>query len=342
MDINFNILDYTGTTDTYIGSSDVDVGLDSFHNDHGPITKDSVTSDPKIIPTHIGECSLASHNLGRTDVCSNSKTVQFIAGKLGITGDIKSVIEQAKKIKGCGTEKCVVEKTVGSKDALSVFKVEGPRDNKLLNNVNIDRTLLQWTEVWKDFIPYNFNMRDYADHSLSGGYVVNEPDTLATRRMDDNYEAGYRTMACVINSDTYSGQGKHWMALFVDMRGCRPHGTKVATIEFFNSSGNSPVGEWAMWLSKTKGQLESININAEVVPVTNRKQQRSRTECGVYSLFYIWCRLNGIKWNYFRESPVPDQIMFEFRQHLFSGDGPKVGKTFSWDEYTKQVNIAWE
>lgn len=335
---NFNIYEFTDNLVT--GSSDVDVGIESFVNDHGPVTKDGVATS--MIPATISECSLANRKLGSKDVCSNSKTVQFIAGKLGISGDVSTIMSSAKSKTSCNTEKCVVTKLVNTPAALSVFKLEGPRDNKLLNNVNIDRTLQQWTTVWPDFTPYNFNMLDYYDYSLRGGYRVNEPDTLSSRRMDDNYEAGYRTMACVINSDTYDGPGKHWMAFFVDMRGCKPRGTKKATIEFFNSSGNSPVGEWSMWMAKTKEQLASIDIDSEVVAVANRKQQRSRTECGVYSLYYIWCRLNDIPWDYFRKYPVPDQLMFEFRQHLFDGAGPTIGTIFNWNDYIKQVRVSWE
>jgi hypothetical protein len=333
----FNLFEFS----THDGGSDVAIqGMESYQNDHKAVTKDGIAM--KLIPANISECSLVVAKLGNRDVCSNSKTVEFIAGKLGISGDVKTIMESAKKKTNCGTEKCVVTKVVSDPRAMNVFKIEGPRDNKLLNNINIDKTLLQWGTAWPDFAPYNFNMLDYYDHSLRGGYRVDEPDTLASKHMDDNYEAGYRTMACVINSDTYDGPGKHWMALFVDMRGCKPNSTVKATIEFFNSSGNSPVPSWSNWMSKTQTQLAGIGIPSEIIPVANRKQQKSRSECGVYSLYYIWARLNKVPWDYFRKYPVPDQLMFEFRQHLFDGAGPTIGTTFSWEEYIKQVHVLWE
>ncbi len=293
------------------------------------------------MPADIIECSLVSRKLGHTDVCSDSQIVESIAQTLAITvkGDI-AVMKEAKRKTQCDTEKCVVSKFHEHNfQAMAMFKIDGPRDTSLLSNINIDRTLQQWVHLFKNFLPYNFNMLDYYDHSIRDGYVTNHPDTLATRDMAlDVYAKGYRTMACVINSDVYSGAGKHWMTLFVDMR------QSPATVEFFNSSGNSPGASWRNWMDKTKTQLEvSANLSVKLVTDLNRHQQHSRSECGVYSLYYIWHRLNGYSPDYFKYNDVPDSVMLAFRQHLFAGeDAGLVGDKFDLKTYLDNVEVKWE
>ena len=167
-------------------------------------------------------------------------------------------------------------------------------------------------------------------------------DTLATVDCEELYKLGFKTMACVINSDTYSGRGKHWMALFGDMRG------STWTVEFFNSSGNPPQKEFYNWLVKAHGQLSNINKSVEIVKATSLCHQQSKTECGVYSLYYIWARLNGIPHTFFKFNEIPDIIMFEFRQHLFfdtrSNKMPELSKSkkFNIKEYVKDVQTTWE
>jgi hypothetical protein len=225
------------------------------------------------------------------------------------------------------------------------LKVEGPTDSKLLSNINIDSTLQQWTIRWSDFYPYNFHMLNYASYSYRNGRVVHKPDTLATLPFDDLYYGRtgrvYRCAACVINTDTYQGPGQHWMALFADARGVK------WSVEFFNSSGNSPAPEWVNWMEKTKTIMENILTNSdhnsvEMVKVSSIRHQKSRSECGLYSLFYIWARLNGVPYEYFSENHIPDQLMFEFRQHLFNDPRRTKLKSFDWSTYQGTAKIQWD
>ncbi len=322
-----------------------------YKNDHGEVPKDSIVS--AIVPDKVSECAIY---LGRTDVCSSSKTVEKIANAIDIrSNDEAVIIETAKEKLDCKTEKCVIMKLRGTlgddlvKSEIDArFKISGPNDISLLSNYNIDESLKQWQHKFKDFYAYNFNMLNYADYSLESGYVVNKPDTLATVSFVDLYKQGYRCAACVINSDKYQGRGKHWMALFIDARD-----NAKWSVEFFNSSGNAPAPEWINWQVKTKAQMEEVasqnglKVSISIVRVTTIRHQHSRTECGLYSLFYIYSRLNSVPYKYFATTPVPDQLMFEFRQHLF--DDPKnpeklgvSGGKFIWDKYKKEVRVQWE
>ena len=320
----------------------------------------SLSIGSNIIPKYIDECALYLQKPPGS-VCMSDGMVREVGRTIGAAGKPPEILSVAKQKTGCTTERCVLQKlapVLGESrvkaEINTYLKLTGPTDTQLLSNVNIDRTLQQWALKFSDFFPYNFNMINYATHSYRDGYIYNTPDTLATIHFIDLYTGEYdgrkyRCAACVINSDTYQGPGKHWMALFADARD-----DERWTVEFFNSSGNAPAPEWVSWMERTKLEMEMISerfrkyVDVDVVRVSSIRQQKSRTECGVYSLFYIWSRLNGVPYEYFRENRISDELMFEFRQHLFASDAPwnvEVGeniKKFDWDKFQSMVRIQWE
>lgn len=312
-----------------------------------------------LIPEYISECALYT---GKTDVCVSHKTVESIGKSINATGSDYEIMSRAKQDLNCNSERCVLEKLssqIGRQtveyEIIANLKVPGPTDNKLLSNVNIDAVLSQWRIGFSDFFPYNFNMLNYASYSFRNGRVIHSPDTLATIRFDDLYNGKfdnnkYKCVGCVINSDVYQGVGKHWMALFADARSDsndKSNGEKLRwTVEFFNSSGNSPAPEWVNWMVKTRNYMEELigsrNIQIDIVKASSIRHQKSKSECGLYSLFYIWARLNGVPVEYFKMHVIPDRFMFEFRQHIFADKHRPQLIKFNWDEYKNITHIEWE
>lgn len=301
----------------------------------------------KVTPA-LTECALGTATDG---ICIRDSALKKVAKTHKITStDRALILEGAMTSTGCSTQKCVLEKTIkGTHDDPTELldslredvKVTGPTNSKLLSNVHIDNTLRQWSAHIPEFFAYNFNMLDYARHSWRHGAVQDSPDTLATVNLAEVFAGKHKAAGCIINSDTYHGPGKHWMALFVDARG-----RDRWTVEFFNSSGNSPAPEWVNWLVKTRGQLEELSrdsgIPVEIVNVIGLRQQYSKSECGVYSLYYVWARLQGIPPETFKRVHIPDKYMFEFRQHLFVESSDTPVKEFDWAEYQKRTPIVWE
>jgi hypothetical protein len=314
------------------------------------VQKDTVVG--KLIPNEISECALYL-NKQPGETCMSNETVNMVGQVLNISSNI---INTAKEKLGCENERCILGKLIPhlGEDRVrheinTYLKIKGPTGNELLSNVHIDSTLKQWSaNVFNDFFPYNFNMLNYASYAYDNGYVLHRPDTLASVLFIDLYNGEfngkkYKCAACIINSDVYQGEGKHWMALFADARG-----KDRWTVEFFNSSGNSPAPEWISWLIKTRTGMEAIidrakmKMPVEVMKVSNIRHQQSKSECGLYSLFYVWARLHGVPPEYFMNTPIPDQLMFEFRQHLFEDPKRRTIKKFDWIAYKQQVNIEWE
>lgn len=301
---------------------------------HGGAISQSDAVSAKLIPNVVDKCSLVSDT--NNGVCSSDGAIDVIAKIVEhpVTNPVE-IIEKAKELTGCSDERCVVDsklfrKTAGNAVAnkeLGVnFKVSGPTDTSLLNNYNIDKTLKQWQHKFPDFYAYNFNMRDFKSRG----------DSLATVDIKEQYNKSFRTFGCVINTDYYRNSGIHWMALFVDMR------KHPFTVEFFNSSGNEPLPEYAMWLIDTKNAISELSPDTHIVKCTGVEHQRSKTECGVYSLYYIYARLNNTPAEYFMKTEITDVLCFEFRQHLFHDKKREHVEQFDYKQFEKTSKVKWE
>jgi hypothetical protein len=259
------------------------------------------------------------------------------------------LIKTAAKVLNCdGSEACVmthknlhefIVKTEG-KDASKVikaealvrFKQEGPRNsNALVDNYGLDGIGERWAA--KDF-PQHFHcpfaMMDFdrEDYQISRISLVDVREGRESQKIFDAMSPNNpravkrpcRTFACVLNTDVSSGGGKHWVCVFVDMRS-EPGKGEPWSIEYFNSSGRPPPKSVTNWMANVKDQLETAYPDAkiDIHPVTDIAHQKSYTECGVYVLYYIRSRLDGVSWKEFSEWRVSDETMLEFRKHLFSG-----------------------
>jgi hypothetical protein len=250
---------------------------------------------------------------------------------------VKQSLDGAKQTLKCDSESCVVSHPTFQKFAIknkiasnseleenldTRFKIEGPRNSTAwLSNYDIDKTLEDWAFKFEDFFPCPFAMIDFDRMG----------DPLHRYNMHDIYNGKHkkntimgtvklpcRTFGCAINTDVTAGKGKHWMALFVDMRG-----SEVWTIEFFNSTGAPPQKSIVNWMKKTKENLEDYlnqigkKIKVEIIITSHLEHQESNTECGLYTLFYIRARIENVPYDRFLKIVIPDENMIEFRKHCF-------------------------
>jgi len=308
--------------------------------------KDDTTKE--LVPEQVSECSLVRQGTMK-GTCLSDKAVQYLSKKAGIdlNAPDELILESLKRRYKAASDHELLQdlpEEIAHREKVN-FKIHGPNGVELLSNTDIDLILAQWSVAFPDFYAYNFNMLDYTQNSFHNGRIVHEPDTLATIEPKEIFKK-YKCCGCVINSDVYSGNGKHWMALFADNRGPSP------TVEFFNSSGRSPDVEWLSWLNRAKRGIDDINTEAERtshikksparVVYGNMVQQYSMTECGVYSLFYIWARLNGTPAEYFEKNHVKDELMFEFRAHLYNGYMNKNEKKWSYNTFKSTTHVKWD
>ena len=309
----------------------------------------SSTAALDAVSTTTSEC--AEHVAGAGGVCSAPATIQAITAFVREVGpsessargtDALAQVEAAAAVLNCTSESCVVNHPtfrqylelknpkIASEvahDSERRFKARGPRSSRaLLSNFNIDQTLQRWAAVFPDFYNCSFAMMDFA-RTREPLARVSLPDVYLGNESQDLGSAGgrltrpCRTFACVVNTDDSSGGGKHWVELFVDMRGMKD---EPWTTEYFNSAGNPPPTAILKWMAQTEDDLRELRSSTAApagsvmtVPVTDVAHQRTRTECGLYTLFYVRARLEGEPFAYFAEDRVPDEAMVAFREHVF-------------------------
>jgi|SRR3989344_179254 len=315
---------HDGADEIFIGG-----GIIKYNPDTTTATTTNVKDDTiaKLIPDKISaECSLVAPD---PDICLSTPALTKIAADYKIEqNDPAQVIEAAKEHTGCDSQRCIARhlpRNMQEAEAAN-FKIDGPTNVDWLSNTNIDKTLESWTKKFPDFYHCHFSMADYEQKN----------DELANISLKQLYQEGIRTFGCVINTDKYSGRGQHWMALFGDMRN-----SSRFSVEFFNSSGNQPQISYATWLIREKNGL-SIIAPTEIIKNCRIRHQNSKTECGVYSLFYIYARLKGVPAEYFAANIVDDKLMMEMRLHLFNDRRrPNPPEKFNYAEQFQAI-AQWE
>jgi hypothetical protein len=268
------------------------------------------------------------------EICSSEKVINlitdFIVEKYKVNNiEENKVIDLAIEKTKCDSESCVltnnefkefVEKKnkydIVSKELEISFKAKGPRDTTdLLNNINIDETLLRWSREYDHFYNCPFSMIDFKkiDNEFNKTNMANIV-TGSKKHWDPVLKQSKEkctTFACVLNTDISSGRGKHWICVFIDCR------YDIWTIEFFNSSGNCPQKCIVEWMETQKHYLKQIHENVITVVVSQFVHQKSNTECGMYALFYIRSRLDDVPYTLFMKNVIEDDEVTEFRKYVF-------------------------
>jgi hypothetical protein len=263
--------------------------------------------------------------------------------------DIMNKLKDSFNCSGNGKkkgDKCVAEKLRDmnyiTEDISLYFKPNGPIDNKLFSNVNIDNVLDHFEILFPNYYHINFLMNDWqkapANHEIHNLLDNNacklHKKTLETEKEEElnktKEEGGEITerimeiisnspktcFGCVLNTDMYSGPGIHWVSLFIDLRD-----KKNPTIEYFNSSGNLPLKNFRILMEELKDKFEKcVSENIKLVNVTKEEQQQSDNNCGSWAVFYQYNRLKGIPYKYFNGvdyESIEDKVIDNFRKYIF-------------------------
>lgn len=266
--------------------------------------KSSITSEINKTLGHTPEGSECSphikHNKG---VCSSSESIEIMKQWLNIDiNDPKKIVELAKEKTDCNSESCLYKKmNLSPEDLKERFNPQGPYNStNWLNNTNIDQVLEKYTYKFPHFKCVQYQMIDFKKMNTELNNV-NWQDLLNKK---------VESFACIVNTDVSTGPGQHWVALFIDFQ--------QFTVEYFDSAGQDPQPEILEFLIETSSELSNLSKKKwKDICVTKLQHQLENTECGVYSLFYIICRLHDIPYRFFEHTRVPDEEMEAFRKSLY-------------------------
>lgn len=190
-----------------------------------------------------------------------------------------------------------------------LLKPRGPHSHDLLNNFNIDNVLhdlamasVSNSTLFPNGPMYHVPYVMYDFHRMPG-------NELWDLSLDELVQKGFKTFACVLNTDTYAGAGKHWVCIF---------GTHKADgkwdVEYFNSSSNglehfSTLGKWIE-------HKRALGANIDISECVFEPLQWDDESCGIWCLIFIKSRLEGHDANWMKK--FNDNDMFEARRYLFT------------------------
>lgn len=189
------------------------------------------------------------------------------------------------------------------------FKAHAPQGNKLFSNFNEDTILEQFQRAIPTFKYFKCELMDFPSMPNSAlAKSLNSNSELVQGIKDGSIEM-FGTIPNTLVSTGDTSRVGHWVAMFGDFRG------KKWTIEYYNSSGNNApakVYDWMQKLATTIGQ--ECNNECIAVNVSNIASQKGPSECGIYSLHYIICRILGTPYKTFREHSIPDAEVQKIRK----------------------------
>ena len=265
---------------------------------------------------HSGPCGPGKHG---EKVCFSDDAFHKIKNHADITGNkpmmdkIKNVMldpnakAQRDLLYDEGTTAALGEEFID--ELINGFRVPAPQGNKLFSNFNENLILKQLHAIVPTFHNFDCVLMDFYD---------DEQNPL-TRIMDDNSEfirgvqsGEILTFGTIPNTLVSRGDISkvgHWVALFGDFR------EDEWTIEYYNSTGNNAPKGMFNWMQQLAQHLQSnCGHKCIAVNVSNVASQKGPTECGIYSMHYLICRLIGIDYKAFRANKIPDNEINKIRK----------------------------
>lgn len=203
-----------------------------------------------------------------------------------------------------------------------------PMPELLLSNEDIDYILTQYESAHPGFksfgsVPYDFST------SPPGPWKG-----LCDELRELNWGIflkSHSSFGMVVNLDTHENPGNHWVCVYATVSGTR--GNKGLSLEYFDSLGTSvcrsfipkcnkqniPYRIHTLFtrLSKSFSSHTGSNKGCDTtISYNNDSHQKKNNECGMYCLYYIYNRLNGIAYQDGVHT-ISDDKMTYFRNVLF-------------------------
>lgn len=170
-----------------------------------------------------------------------------------------------------------------------------------ITNQNINELFSQYESIYPDFkflgiAPYDFHKVSYP--------LINHYD------IDYLLSNGFTKYGVIFNNDTHEGKGTHWTSYFCDITNCK--------VYFFDSAGKKPKPRFHKYIQNIAKTIEKkYNKKVECV-YNNIRHQFNKSECGMYSIYFILCMLKGKNINTVINKRIGDIILNAKRDDYFT------------------------
>jgi len=260
-------------------------------------------------------------------------------------------------IKKCNDDECIIN-TVNAPDEVKgkiqreALKIPTQQisHNHWLNNTEIDNVMSQFRLRYKGFghgfihmcdlktfDPSNVNTFDYPTypvdkldfanefrHALTLRKKISKPDSSFVPKISTHNNEPLTSYGIICNTDSSKGGGKHWFCIFISTDQVDPDDTSKTwiRIELFNSAGGGCLcADFNKFWQTTAVKIsEATGLKCTFDEITNIQHQGNDTgNCGSYSLFYVYSRLNGCMPSEFNNPKytITDYAMLKFRSVCF-------------------------
>lgn len=247
----------------------------------------------------------------------------------------------------CTDEICMINKinmpvNVAQRIEREAFKApaESLKGNYWMNNTEIDTCLSQMRIQYPGFAHTFIHMSDMKSfdpvNKSSYPYEVKGLDQIDLAACIKSGIEGkppcpglstynnvpLKYIGTVFNTDTSKGSGQHWFSVLIsfDYKDILDPSKPIIIVEVFNSSGTDITNGTfqKFWTDKCLEISKKTGYRCEKRLVSTIQHQRDDTgNCGSYSLFYIFCRLNNVGIHEFNKKKVIDENMERFRSKCF-------------------------
>jgi hypothetical protein len=216
----------------------------------------------------------------------------------------------------CNSEACWIKnslfkKEFTDKEIKNVFSPNQPEDwkknpNEWLSSIEISELMKQYEDAYKCFEFIGPTPIDFDEKLAYGECVWND---LCNFNLKEKIDDGINKIGIIFNLDKHDKPGSHWTCMFVSV--------KLKKIYYFDSYGDDLCPSQVKKLVK-KIQKQSKEIGVKYKFVINKtRHQYSRSECGMYCLFFIIQMILDTSFSRFNKK-VSDKYMRKLRNIYFN------------------------
>jgi hypothetical protein len=243
-----------------------------------------------------------------------------------IAKTLKSKVQNVYKLSSCGEgdDHCLLDKSNISESSKKELRKQylRPRYPKQwindpdmwLDNYNILAVMRQYQEAVPSFkflgvFPIDFSAPNpYRQGGQEGGTPQCLYNELCTIQLKEEYKKGIRGIGIIFNLDPHYKGGSHWVGMYINLN-------KKDNFEcsYFDSYGMKTPPLIARLMRSFTLQVPNIKLGFNA-----RRFQFGGSECGMFSMYFIICMLQGIPFKEFCKDSVHDNMMLELRKVLFS------------------------
>lgn len=186
--------------------------------------------------------------------------------------------------------------------------------------MDIEAVLVKLAARRPEFNYMGFVMRDFTHPAPGGGFGGKtcwsrycDPATLGSAITPGKLNA------LIVNTDTYSGAGKHWTCLLFDAR------PRVPGVFYYDPVGRRPARAWlsdGTWRTIFEGLSMAVGRRAAVAAFLDARynptrHQRGRSECGMFTLYLCHSILQDGDFARFCENGLGDKDVEKLRAVYF-------------------------